>query len=199
MNTEFLRKALELVDLWRLKATAIYNDQAFKVHEYLKDAALDAIWVAVAGEEPGLTRYNARKLQKPLAGDQGPKDGPATRGTFLKEEVRYIGATISKNSNHPLPKWAQKFETYTPRHRKFRWTVLSGVERVMKTAVERFQLLEVGQLETDVLDQCMMDLVLRRQILEARKAGKLPKDPTKDINMLDELFVMLVGVRSCTK
>lgn len=207
MNTEFLRRvagpnihkaALQLVDLWRLKAASVYKNQAFKVHDDLKDAALDAMWVAVVGEEPGLTRYNARKLQKQIDGDQAPDDGPAPRGAFLKEEVRYIGATISKNSNHPLPKWAQKFETYTPRYRKFRRTVLSGVGRVMTKAVERFQLLEIGQLESDALDQCMMDLVLRRQILEARKAGTPPSDPTKDISMLDELFVMLVAGHDST-
>lgn len=202
MNTEFLRKAaapnihkavLGLLDLWRLKATAMYKDHSFQVHDDLKDAALDAMWVAVVGEEPGLTRYSTTKLQKQLSGDHAT-DEPAPRGAFLKEEVRYIGATISKNSNHPMPKWAQKFETYTPRYRKFRRTVLSGVGRVMSKAVERYQLLETGQLESDALDQCMMDLVLRRQILEARKAGKLPSDPTKDLKMLDELFVMLVAV-----
>lgn len=207
MNIDFLRKAaapnihkaaLELVDLWRLKAASVYKDQAFEVHDDLKDAALDAMWVAVVGEESGLTRYNYRKLEKQLAGDQSVADEPAPRGAFLREEVRYIGATISKNSNHPLPKWAQKFETYTPRYRKFRRTVLEGVGRVMKKAVERFQLLEIGQLESDALDQCMMDLVLRRQILEARKAGKTPSDPTKDIRMLDELLVMLVGGHDST-
>lgn len=207
MKPEFLRRvaapnihkaALDLVDLWRLKAASVYKDQPFVVHDDLKDAALDAMWVAVVGEEPGLTRYNARMLRKHLAGDQGPSDEPAPPGAFLKEEVRYIGETLSKNSTSPLPKWAQKFETYTPRYRKFRRTVLAGVGRVMKKAVERFQLLEIGQLESDALDQCMMDLVLRRQILEARKAGKSPSDPTKDISMLDELFVMLVGGHDST-
>jgi hypothetical protein len=42
----------------------------------------------------------------------------------------------------------------------------------------------------------MIDLVLRRQILEARKAdrSKISKDPTKDQSLIDMLFVMLVGV-----
>lgn len=68
----------------------------------------------------------------------------------------------------------------------------------MRKTVERFQLLEIGKLEPDALDQCMMDLVLRRQILGARKAGKHPSDPTKDISMLDDLFVMLVGGHDST-
>lgn len=209
MKPEFLRRvaapniqkaALDLVGFWKLKVASVSEDQAFRVavHDDLKDAALDAMWVAVVGEEPGLTRYSARKLQKQLAGDRGSHDEPAPSGSWLREEVRYIGATISKNASKPFPVWAQKFETYTPRYRRFRRTVLSGVGRVMNRAVDRFKLLEVGQLESDALDQCMLDLVLRRQILEARKAGKPPTDPTKDISMLDELFVMLVGGHDST-
>jgi hypothetical protein len=41
----------------------------------------------------------------------------------------------------------------------------------------------------------MVDLVLRRQILEARKAGKSEiTDPTQDASLIDMLFVMLVAV-----
>lgn len=208
MKLEFLRRvaapnihkaALDLVDFWTLKAASVSKGQAFAVHDDLKDAALDAMWVAVVGEEPGLTKYSARQLQRQLTGDpRSDDDEPAPSGSWLKEEVRYIGATISKNSTKPVPAWSQKLETYTPRYRKFRKIVLSGFGRVMNRAVDRFKLLEVGQLESDALDQCMLDLVLRRQILEARKAGKQPSDPTKDISMLDELFVMLVGGHDST-
>lgn len=41
----------------------------------------------------------------------------------------------------------------------------------------------------------MVDLVLRRRILEARKAGKSRiADPTQDPSLIDMLFVMLVAV-----
>ncbi len=206
MSTDFLRKVAapnihkstcELLELWRLKASTTYKDQAFNVHDDFKNAALDAIWVAVVGEEPGTTRYETKKLQDQLAGNTAAAstDTPPI-GTFLKEQVAYIGNTIARNSNSPSPKLAQKLETYTPRYRKFRSVVSGEMRRAMQTAVERFQRLEVGSLEDDAIDTCAMDLVLRRQILQAKKAGVEPSDPTKDEAMLDEMFVMMVGVRN---
>ncbi|KAK5636396.1 hypothetical protein RRF57_012109 [Xylaria bambusicola] len=208
MSTEFLRKAaapnihkatLELLDLWELKASTIYRGQAFKCHEDFRNAALDAIWVAVVGEEPGVTRYEINKLQDQVRGNTGSHNSlPPPRGVFLKEEVAYIGDTIARNSNSPVPKWSQKIETYSSRYRKFRNTVTSEISLAMGKAVERFQRLELGKLEVDELDTCMMDLVLRRQVVEAKKNDKPLADPTKDLNILDEMFVMLVGGHDST-
>lgn len=64
----------------------------------------------------------------------------------------------------------------------------------MEKAVDRFQRLEMGNLEAEEFDTCMMDLVLRRQVLEAKKAKRPLTNPKEDQSMLDEMFVMLVGV-----
>ncbi|ETS79937.1 hypothetical protein PFICI_07466 [Pestalotiopsis fici W106-1] len=200
MSAEFLHKAaapniykstFELLELWRLKACTVFRDRPFNAFEDFQNAALDAIWVAVVGEEPGVTRHEVEKLQSQTAGDGKLQKPP--RGAFLKEEALYIGDAISRNSNAPVPKWSQKLETYTPRFRKFRRVADAEIGLVMKRAVDRFQRLEVGTLEADGSDTCMMDLVLRRQVLEAKKAKRPMTDPTKDRNMLDEMFVMLVG------
>jgi hypothetical protein len=203
MSTEFLRKVAaptihkstcELLDLWRLKSSTAFKDQAFNVLDDFMNAALDAIWVVVVGEEPGTTRYEIKKLQGQLAGNANfNQDRPI--GSFLKEQVAYISNTIARNSNTPSPVLAQKLETYMPRYRRFRSTVSGEMRRAMKKAVTRFQSLSVGSLEDDAIDTCAMDLVLRRQILQAKKAGVAPSDPTKDEAMLDEMFMMLVGVR----
>ncbi|KAK7752916.1 hypothetical protein SLS62_005075 [Diatrype stigma] len=204
MGLDFLRKAaapniykatIELLELWRLKASTVYKNQAFRVSEDLKNAALDAIWVALIGEEPGITRYEIEKLQLELDGKAGSNDPsrPPPPGVFLMEEVTYISDTVVRSSSKPSPKWAQKLETYTPRYRQFRAKVTAEISQYMKKAVDRFQRLDMGMLEAGALDTCMMDLVLRRQVLEAKKAGKPPTDPTRDMNMLDEMFVMLVG------
>ncbi|KAI1353473.1 cytochrome P450 [Xylaria sp. FL0043] len=208
MSAEFLRKTaapniynatLDLLDLWRLKATTVYKDKPFHVLEDLKNAALDAIWVAIVGDKPGITRYETRKLKRQLDSPQSDSDeSTLLRGTFIKEEVTYISQTIARNSNSPVPKWAQKLETYTPRYRKFRATVTAEISKAMKDAVDRFQRLESGSLEPGDIDTCMMDLVLRRQVVEAKKAGKDASDPVKDQNMLDEMFVMLVGGHDST-
>jgi hypothetical protein len=202
MSTDFLCKVAapnihestcELLELWRLKSSTTYKDQAFNVHDDFKNAALDAIWVAVVGEKPGTMRYEIKKLQNQLAGNKTFNETPPI-GSFLKEQVVYISNTIARNTNSPSPKLAQKFETYTPRYRKFRSTVSGEMRRAMKKAVGRYQSLEIGSLEDDAVDTCAMDLVLRRQILQAKRAGVAPSDPTKDEIMLDEMFVMMVGV-----
>ncbi|KAI0391539.1 cytochrome P450 [Xylariaceae sp. FL0594] len=206
MRVEFLNKAaapnihkaaLELLELWRLKAVTL--NKAFSIHEDFENAALDAIWVAMIGEEPGITRYEIKKLQDQVAGQsQKSSKEPLPRGLFLKEEVAYIADTIARNSNTPSPKWAQRIESYTSRYRSFRSRVTTEIGLAMGKAGERFQRLEMGNLEAEELDTCMMDLVLRRQVLEARKSGKPLTDPTKDQNMLDEMFVMLVGGHDST-
>lgn len=206
MGTDFLRKVaapnihkctLELLELWRLKASTVYKDEAFDVHDDFKNATLDAVWNAVVGEEPGTTRHELKKLQNQLEGNKVSDEKPGI-GSFLKEQVAYISDTIARNTNAPSPKLAQKFETYTPRYRKFRNTVSGEMRRAMGTALARYEKLDVDALESDNVDTCAMDLVLRRQVLQAKKAGVLPSDPRKDDNILDEMFVMMVGGHDST-
>ena len=202
MSPNFLRRAaapniydasLELVELWKLKASTLYKGQPFLVYDDLKNSALEAIWVALIGEKPGITKYEFRKLQCQVEGS-GKGPGEAARGAAIKEEVNYISETVARNSNSASPKWAQKLETYTPRYRKFRARVTAEIGEAMRRAVDRFQRLDLGKLDADELDTCMMDLVLRRQMLQDRKAGRTPRDPMRDQNMLDEMFIFLVGV-----
>ncbi|KAI0837144.1 cytochrome P450 [Hypoxylon sp. FL0890] len=205
MHVDFLRKVvaphihkttLELLGLWRLKASVLYQDQPFEVHEDFKNATLDIVWASLIGEEPGLTRFEIKKLRAQISGDKIQEQEP--RSTFVKAEMAYISQAIARNAKTPMPTWAQKLETYTPRYRKFRSTVISEVARAMKKAVDRYGHLETGMLEADDSATCMMGLVLRRQIIEAKKAGKAPTDPTTDPNMLDEMFIMLVGGHDST-
>ncbi|KAK8127807.1 hypothetical protein PG984_008915 [Apiospora sp. TS-2023a] len=211
MGADFLHKAaapnihkvtLELLDLWRLKATTIYKGQPFDVRDDLQNATLDAIWVAIIGEEAGTTRHEIMKLRDQLLGGKAArtdsKDRDAPAAVFLKGEMEYIANTIARNSTTPSPKWASKLETFTPRYRKFRRTVTSEISLAMRKAVDRFQRVEVGQLEANELDTCMMDMVLRRQVTEAKKTQKPMTDPTQDQNMLDEMFAMLVGGHDST-
>ncbi|KAI0143506.1 cytochrome P450 [Xylariaceae sp. FL1272] len=206
MSTEFLRKAaapnihkaaLQLIELWALKSSTIYQDKAFNIYDDLLDSALDAIWVAVVGDEPGVTRYNIKKVQSQISGNDLTSE-PLPPGLFLKREIAYIGDTLAKNSESVIPKWAVKMETLTPRYRQFRRIVTTEITRTMRTAVERFERLQAGNLEAGDHDTCMMDLVLRKHVLEAKKTGKPMTDPTTDPAMIDELFTMLVGGHDST-
>ncbi|VUC29467.1 unnamed protein product [Clonostachys rosea] len=190
------KAALELVELWRLKATTTCANQPFTVLDDILDATLDAIWSSVLGDEAGTIAYSIKKLQSEL--DSKPRDLTLPRGSFIRNEVDYISNTISQVSNTPAPKWAGKIVTYTPRYRKFRRTITSEISLLMKAAVKKFQEMEVENLDNSDADQCMMDLVLRRQVLQAKKGNNVLVDPTTDQTMLDELFVFLVGGQDST-
>ncbi|KAI0160165.1 cytochrome P450 [Xylariaceae sp. FL1272] len=201
LSHEFLRKtaaaniyvsALELIELWRLKATGLHKDKPFEAYQDLQNAGLDAIWVTVANEQAGLTRYEIDKLQRQIQGrDTAPLEKSIPSGIILKEEIVYISDAIARNSSSPSPVWAQKLETYRPRYRRFRANIVEIVSKVMRKAVRSFENRE--KLDNDDADTCMMDRVLRRQIVEANKTGKTLIDPVKDPRLLDELFVILVG------
>ncbi|CAG9982756.1 unnamed protein product [Clonostachys byssicola] len=190
------KAALELVELWRLKAITTCADKPFAVLDDILNATLDAIWSSVLGDEAGTIDYSIKKLQSEL--DSKPRDLTPPRGTFIREEVDYISNTISQVSQTPAPKLAGRIVTYTPRYRKFRRTITREISSLMKSAVEKFQKLELESLNNSDADQCMMDQVLRRQVLQAKKGDKILVDPTKDQTMLDELFVLLVGGHEST-
>lgn len=203
-NAEFLRVAaapnvynatLNLLELWRLKASAAPS-QPFYILDDFKNSALDAIWISVVGEDPGMVKFEIEKLKRQAAELGGSRSEESLQaeplGAFIKREVTYIAGNIAKNSNSISPKWAQIIESYTPRFRRCRRTIQKEIGRALTKAVERFQSLESDKLEAK--ETCMMDLVLRRQILETRKSGGPPIDPSKDLKMRDTLFTMLVAV-----
>ncbi|ROW07637.1 hypothetical protein VPNG_06819 [Cytospora leucostoma] len=206
MRTDFLRKVaapkivkstLDLVELWRLKAS-IAPEQPFETLDDFKYSSLDAIWVAAVGEEPGVTRFEIEKLQSQVSGKPPPQHQPL--GAFIRKEVVYINNTIAQNSSSPSPKWAQILETWTPRYRRSRNLVNAEVGRSLQAAIDRFQDSSLGNLEREDFDTCMVDLVLRRKILEARKSGNstISKDVTQDKRLIDMLFVFLVAGHDST-
>ncbi|KAI0016970.1 hypothetical protein F4780DRAFT_796879 [Xylariomycetidae sp. FL0641] len=162
-----------------LIAARVSGDWSFDVHDDFKNLTLDVIWAALIGLD-----HRAR-----ISGDAIEQHEPPS--AFVKVEVAYISEAISRNSKTPMPTWAREIETYKPHYRNFRRTVTEKITQTMKEAVERYRCPELGVLEAEDSDTCMMDLVLRRQILEARKAQAVPSDATQDQRMLDEFFIML--------
>lgn len=204
MNTNFLKStvapnmytsALELIELWTLKAAAIAGmNVPARVDDDFKKAALDSIWIALSAEKAGLVQFEIDQLEaKASRAHAGPEAIPI--GFSLKDEITYISESIAKKARSISPKWAAIVEICTPRYQKCRRTVANIVRQTMEPRVHRFQQLEMSILEGYKEDTCMMDLVLRRRILEAKKAGRTPINPLKDPRFLDEVFVMFTGVR----
>ena len=185
---------LDLLKLWGLKA----NGRPFQVVGDFHSTAFDAMWVALTGEKAGIVQYEIEKLQSQSGAGGGREHpiGPPPRGNLIKKEVEYVNGMIAKGfESVGLSRLAQMFSAYLPRHRQFRRTVDTEVGLVIRKAVERFQQVEAGHLNADEHDTCMMDLVLRRKVLEARKSGQPLIDPTKDKVLLDDTFLMILAVR----
>lgn len=69
------------------------------------------------------------------------------------------------------------------------------IDRILLDASARFQRLLDGSSTGEEHDTCAMDLVLRRNMLAAQKAGKQVPDPTQDTKLRDELLLFIYAVR----
>ncbi|KAK7978117.1 Cytochrome P450 [Apiospora saccharicola] len=205
-DADFLRRVaapsiyqatLELLELWHLKATS----RPFRVLEDFHNATFDAMWVALTGEKAGLIHHEIEKLQheqsqSAASGVGGRKHliGPSPHEHVIKKEVEYVNGMISKGfGSIGLSRLAQMVSAYLPRHRQFRRTVDTEVGLVIRKAVDRFQRLETDYSEAGEGDTCMMDMVLRRKVAEARKSGQPLMDPTKDKFLIDDTFMMILA------
>lgn len=80
------KSTMDFIELWRLKACAAPGEPLRTLDDF-KYSALDAIWAAAIGEEPGVTEFEIKKLQN---GDQmagaAPPEGQSL-GAFIMKEV----------------------------------------------------------------------------------------------------------------
>ncbi|KAI0377022.1 cytochrome P450 [Hypomontagnella monticulosa] len=210
MATGFLQKAvapliytstLELVHLWRLRQITEDDPIPFDVAQDFRSASLDIIWAAITGDNPGVLKLEIDKLPHPVRSKtQMPKESCGRRtnqeihdAVSLMEGVASLNDVISRNAASLFPKWAQKLETYTRRHHKFRAIVGNAVSRMVRRVDERFRDFNPAELEDDWPSTCMMDIVLRRRVLEAKKTGKPLGDLAKDQVLLDQVFTLLIA------
>jgi len=209
MSPEFLRRVVapnlqttagELVELWRERMAMDVGKEGEGVFEVLGDLssmALDAIWVAVLGTKIGVLRYETAKVrgEKGEGGDEAEK---------VVEIVRFAvgegSSIVNKGVASMLPVVTFALMKCKPSYWKFRRVGSEQVMKIMKRACERFYRLseESSSGEGEEYDACVMDFVLRREIMTARKEGKPAPDPTRNPAMLDELWLMLLAGHDST-
>jgi len=212
MSPEFLRRAVapnlqvaarELVELWAIKAESAAG-APFDVSRDFQDMALDAIWAGVLGSKAGVLRYEIEKL----------RDGKSTLGPEALHTIEVVRFAVTKGT-HILdtglaslwPGLTFFFMRFTPSYRRFKQVGRDEVRKLMRRACERFQALPGSEKmggaaghddDNAEHDTCAMDLVLRREIMMARKTGTPVRDPTNDLAMLDELWLMLLAGHDST-
>ncbi|KAK0708046.1 cytochrome P450 [Lasiosphaeris hirsuta] len=211
MGGDFLRRvvapnihiaALELVELWRIKARQAEGEPLDVTGDF-GDAALDAIYVAILGSKLGVLR---RRIYKAEA-EGGAKVEPVSEAEAMKLEsaaivqqaMEYVNEIVDLGATSIYPPWTFFWLQLTPTHRRFKKIAHDEVRRLMVLACERFRRIETdGKREGDELETCAMDLVLRREIIAAKKSGKPAHDPTNDPAMIQELLLLLLAGHDST-
>lgn len=183
---------LELIELWHLRAKHAM-DVPFVALDDLENSTLDASLCFTASEVGGMTRSEIVKLQRQMTGDRTPVERP--HGMFIKTELTYLTNTIARNTLTPSPKWAQLLTTYTSRYLQSRRVIKSAVGRAIDAAVHRLDSDGSNEPWQKVKgDPCMLDLILQKQILEAKMAGSALYSHMDKQKLIDETFVMICGV-----
>ena len=211
MGTGFLRRVvaprlhdagIDLVEYWRLKA-AKNDGEAFYVYEDFECAALDAIWAAIIGTHLGLIREKMRSMQPDYEAGaamsaESDVDGvgaSAVTGRIIREGIGYINQVVEEVVLSPFPaitRWWIRKRPALLRHRR---EMEKEIRKVIIASCERFdKAIEAGYGDDEALDTCAMDLVLRREILTAKKKGLPMPTPASDPSFQSELQLLLQAV-----
>lgn len=194
MHPDFLRRvvakniyasAKDLTKLWEVRYLHS-SGHPVDVSGDFSFAALDAIWTATFGERLDTVKAQIQMLETGKT--------VKTKGLDMHSTVGYINdlANAWRGSFWPaLTQWRiQRSSNY----RRYMEVKDREVDRILLDASARFQQLLDGSSDGDEHDTCAMDLVLRRNMLAAQKAGKPLPDPTKDVRLRDELLLFIYAV-----
>ncbi|KAI1374881.1 cytochrome P450 [Hypoxylon crocopeplum] len=198
MHPDFLRRVMakniyaaakDLTRLWEVRCLHS-NGRPVDVSGDFSFAALDAIWTATFGERLDLVNAQIQVLET------GKK--VETKGLDMHSTVQYINelANTWRGSYWPaLTRWRMQ---RTPGYRQYMEVKDREIDRILLDASARFQRVLDGSSDGEEYDTCAMDLILRRNMLAAQKAGKPVPDPTKDVRMRDELLLFIYAGHDTT-
>lgn len=200
MNADFLRRAvapnihaaaLDLIELWTLRAS-LTPDQPISVSRDFNHAALDAIWVAVLGSHPGITRRAITALSPVPASAPSEESLRRLRSAEVieaaMESAHYL---VHASMTSVLSRLTILRIRLSPKFRRFSATLDAEIKRLMSESVARLATEKNTGTDTDT---CAMDLVLRR----ALRQDPPPRDPTTDPAMLEELLLLLMAGHDST-
>ncbi|KAI1410986.1 cytochrome P450 [Hypoxylon sp. FL1857] len=198
MHPDFLRRvvaknvyaaAKDLTRLW--EARCLHSKgHPVDVSEDFSFAALDAIWTATFGDRLNLVDAQIQMLE---TGKQ-----VESKGLDMHSTVQYINnlANTWRGAFWPaLARWRLK---RSPDYRRYMEAKDREIDRILLDATARFQKVLDGSSDGEEYDTCAMDLVLRRNMLAAQKAGKPIPDPTTDAGMRDELLLFIYAGHDTT-
>ncbi|KAF3071299.1 Cytochrome P450 3A24 [Daldinia childiae] len=178
----------DLIKLWDMRC-AHSDDQPIDVRMDFSFATLDTLWVATFGESLDLVDSQIQMLK---TGKQ-----VETKGSYAHTTAQYInefGETLTGFWPALTRWWIQRSSKY----RKYMADKDRELGRILFDAFSRFKIAHNGSRDSEEHDTCAMDLVIRRSIYDAQKAGKPIPDPTKDAKMKDELLLFIYAGHDTT-
>ncbi|KAK3395315.1 cytochrome P450 [Podospora didyma] len=116
----------------------------------------------------------------------------------VQHAMEYLNEIVDEGFTSVFPSLAFWRVKMTPRYWRFKRIADAEVRGLMEAACARFQRIDAAKSTGDELDTCAMDMVLRREIITAKRAGKPIPDPTRDPAMLQELLLMLIAGHDST-
>ena len=193
------KSALELVELWRRK-TELAHGRPFAAQEDFELAAFDAIWVAILGSELGGVRSEMQALRAEASSVElaEEKDRAASFPSAIRPDiykaVAYLNGTVEGVMASPFPVWHHWCIRQSSQYKANSAIKDREIRKITKCAQDRFRRISSPDNDGEEHDTCAMDLVLRREVITAQRAGvKLPQEESPAIQ--DELLMLLVAVR----
>lgn len=193
------KSALELVGLWRLK-TSLVDGRPFAAQEDFELAAFDAIWIAILGSELGSVRSEMGALNTDASSITLPKNEnlpaplPSAIRPDLYKAVAYLNSTVERVMASPFPVWHHWFIRKSSQYKANSVIKDQEIRKLTKRARYGFRSISNAESDGEEHDTCAMDLVLRREVIAAQKAGvDLPEE--ESLAVQDELLMLLVAVR----
>ncbi|KAM0813004.1 hypothetical protein AB5N19_12995 [Seiridium cardinale] len=197
MAPDFLRRVvapslygagMELVELWKAKAAKANGTEVDILHDF-DTAALDAIWVAILGESLGGLQDQISSVSGTNREKDAQRGGEVASGLDMQNTLSFMNqAALGWRTFKfpPLQLWLLK---KGKEYRRFDDLKNKQIERIMRNSINKFQ--DAIENGTEAPDSCAMDLVLRREVQAAHKAGVPLGDLSKDIELRDEVFLLL--------
>lgn len=197
------KSALELVELWRVKAR-VAEGRAFPCAEDFKLATFDVIWGAMLGSDLRGVEKERKGVIAGVGDIEQPesKEEPAAlstteRSVEYQASVYFLGV-VGQTLSSPFPKFHHWILSLAPAYRHH-WGVKTRImNELIESSRKRFADLNDSEASDQIAerrDVCALDRVLRRASRLQQK--NVMYKPTTD-EIYDELFLLLMSGHETT-
>ncbi|KAK8033628.1 cytochrome P450 oxidoreductase [Apiospora marii] len=161
-------------------------------------AALDAIWAAIFGERLDLVAGQTDAVRSGSSATQ-------SRGAMVAQTVDFVNFLWDQwgSSLWPaLSRWrikrSRRFQDYVALKDRETGRLLSDAAARLQSVLQHEGMTAGDEDHGEQYDSCLMDLVLRRSLLAAQKAGQVLPDPATNDDLKDELLLMIFAGHDTT-